>query len=305
MIYHLEKLNFRQIDSLPRDKTVFFIPISPIEEHGPHLPVGVDAFNAEFFSSSSAEKLNQLKPEWHIVIHPLIPVGTQVFKHIGSIYIKQRIIRDLVAGVASALAIYDFRHFIVFSFHGGPRHMVALEEASKRVSKKYGVRMIPLTGALAEKFLTGGFIPDFERELGRKFSDEERRYLKNDLHAGWWETSMMLRNHPDKVQGEYEALEPVLVPYDQLRHKSAMVAAKGLGYFGAPHQASVEFAEASIRALDKIGLDIITRFLDGEDVSSEITSRFYKMLIFRTDFKRNLTIVIAICAMTILLLLIL
>ncbi|RLF30549.1 MAG: hypothetical protein DRJ99_02240, partial [Thermoplasmata archaeon] len=39
-ITRFEELNWMEIDSLDRDKTIFFQPISPMEEHGPHLPVG-------------------------------------------------------------------------------------------------------------------------------------------------------------------------------------------------------------------------------------------------------------------------
>ncbi|PJA26912.1 MAG: hypothetical protein CO189_08600 [candidate division Zixibacteria bacterium CG_4_9_14_3_um_filter_46_8] len=294
MIHRFERLNYRQVDSLRRDKTAIFIPISPLEEHGPHLPVGVDAFNAEYFAFSTAEKLQTLKPEWDIVIHPLLPVGTQVFKFIGSINLRQRVVRDLVSGVGSAFAIYGFKYIIVFSFHGGPRHIVALEEACSRVSKKYDARMISITGAIAEKFLSGGFIADFEKEMGIEFTDQEKRLLSEDIHAGWWETSMMLKIQPECVQAGYKGLEPMLVPYHQLGRKSSWSKGKGLGYFGAPHKASVEFSEASIRILDRIGLDIICRHLDGDDVSKEVTSRFYGMYIFRTEFKRILGLAVII-----------
>ena len=41
-VIKLEELNWKQVDELDRDKTIIFLPISPLEEHGPHLPVGTD-----------------------------------------------------------------------------------------------------------------------------------------------------------------------------------------------------------------------------------------------------------------------
>ncbi len=37
-----EELNWKELDEFDREKTVFFLPISPMEEHGPHLPLGTD-----------------------------------------------------------------------------------------------------------------------------------------------------------------------------------------------------------------------------------------------------------------------
>ncbi|MBD3234156.1 MAG: hypothetical protein GF315_10585 [candidate division Zixibacteria bacterium] len=294
MIYQFEKLNFRQIDSLKRDKTAFFIPISPLEEHGPHLPVGVDAFNADFFARVAAEELQKERQDWDFVIHPLLPVGTQVFKMVGSICLSQSVIRDLITGIGSAIAIYGFKYIVVFSFHGAPGQIVALEEACNKVSKKYNANMISLTSGLAEKFLSGGFRSDFEKEMGREFTDEEKRLFNDDRHAGWWETSMMLKMNPELVSDEYKKLEPILVPFDDLKQASEVLKSRKVGYFGAPHKASAEFADISIRILNKTGLDIINRFLNGEDVSSEVTSKFYKLPWLRTGFKRKVTMSIIV-----------
>ncbi len=46
-IIEFSELNWKQIDELPKEKTVFFLPISPMEEHGPHLPVGTDFLTAK------------------------------------------------------------------------------------------------------------------------------------------------------------------------------------------------------------------------------------------------------------------
>ena len=41
-IIKLEELNWKEIEELEKDKAIFFLPISPLEEHGPYLPVGTD-----------------------------------------------------------------------------------------------------------------------------------------------------------------------------------------------------------------------------------------------------------------------
>ena len=41
-VLKFEEISWKKIDALDRDKTIFFLPIAPMEEHGPHLPVGTD-----------------------------------------------------------------------------------------------------------------------------------------------------------------------------------------------------------------------------------------------------------------------
>jgi creatinine amidohydrolase len=287
-ILKLIDLSHPQLNALNREKAVIFIPISPIEEHGPHLPLGVDAFNARFFAQKLAERLTEKRPDWTVVLTPLLPLGTNVFKYIGSIYIRQRAVRDVVTDFASSLARYGFSYFVVFSFHGGPGHLVALEEASRKVSKKFGVKMISLTGGLAYTFLTGGFTPQIERHLSEPLTQKERELFKKDIHAGWWETAMMLKTKPHLVEGSYKELEPVTIDIRKVRADSAKRAGKGLGYLGAPHKATREFAEASTEAMCELGLSLVERLLDGEDVSRETTPKFYRLPIFRTNFKRYL-----------------
>ena len=54
----LEELNWKQIDAFDRKKTVFFLPISPLEEHGPHLPVGTDYLTARDAATEAIKLLN-------------------------------------------------------------------------------------------------------------------------------------------------------------------------------------------------------------------------------------------------------
>ena len=45
-IHLLEEMSSFALDRLDRARTVIMLTVSPLEEHGPHLPVGVDAFTA-------------------------------------------------------------------------------------------------------------------------------------------------------------------------------------------------------------------------------------------------------------------
>src|SRR5262249_37596022 len=45
-VRRLEEMSTPALDALDRARTVVVLTVSPLEEHGPHLPVGVDAIAA-------------------------------------------------------------------------------------------------------------------------------------------------------------------------------------------------------------------------------------------------------------------
>ena len=55
-----DNLTLTDIRALPRDRTIFALAMSPIEVHGPHLPVGIDVVIAENVLALVAE--GDMKP---------------------------------------------------------------------------------------------------------------------------------------------------------------------------------------------------------------------------------------------------
>ena len=45
-ILYLDKMTWEEADHLDRQKSIFFFSLSPIEEHGPHLPLGTYFYGA-------------------------------------------------------------------------------------------------------------------------------------------------------------------------------------------------------------------------------------------------------------------
>lgn len=294
-IYKLEELNYVELQELDKHKTVFFLTISPLEEHAPYLPIGTDIYTSSFFAQSSAEELIQKKPDWNVVMIPPLYLGTYVFKFVGSVLHRQRIILEVLKDYGKSIASWGFQYIVLFSAHGGAGHIAVLEEAAKKVSKKYKIKMISLTGKIAVDFLFGKFVKKIQANLQRPLDEKEVDNLKYDYHAGWWETSMMLKIRPDLVKESFKQFPPVLIENPlQLKSDAALKLGQGFGYFGTPSFADKKLAEASFQALQEEGMKILYRFLAGEDVSSDTTSLPYKALVFRTNFRRNFLIVTAL-----------
>jgi len=284
-ILNIERLSYIEIENLDRHKTVFLIAISPLEEHGPHLPVGVDAFNAYFFAERTARTIIEERPDFDAVLFPLLPLGTQVYRYIGSFAVTPRTVYEIVYGTGRSLAIYGFEHIFVVSAHGTPKQIVAIEAACLKIKNRYKANMICLSGKMTEQFLKGELHGDIAAKLQRNLTDEEKRLLKYDSHAGWWETAMMLKLYPELVHDSYLTLKPYLRDL-----KTKKVISDGVpwrGYVGAPAKADAAFAEASIQVFAERSRDLINRSLNGEDVTGEVLSPFYRLRIFHPFFRRQ------------------
>jgi creatinine amidohydrolase len=285
-VRRLEELSTPQLDALDRARTVILLTVSPLETHGPHLPLGVDAFTARHLAEAVAQRLVATRPGWTAVLAPTLHLGSHAFAAVGTVPVRQRVLRDVVVDYGRALARSGFRHLLISSGHGGPGHLVALEEAAAIVSRRHRVTMASFTGHLAWEFLRGRLLPRIEAGLGRPLSEAERRAFAEDAHGGWWETSIMLALRPDLVDERYRslpaaryALRERLVPNYPLRHG-------GAGYVGHPALADPAFARATAEVLLTEAMAVVDGLLDGRLRPADRRSPFFAVPLFRTNFRR-------------------
>lgn len=284
VVHRLIELSSPEIEQLSASGAVVVLPISPLEEHGPHLPLGTDAMLADHFAGLCAEIIRSRQPETPVIIAPLIPLGTHVFRFMGSISIRQRTIRNLLIDYGRSLSAAGFRRLVIVSSHGGPRHMVALDEAATVLSKRHRLSTISLTSQIIFRFLSGKLVDRISNACERPLSEEERSVLKMDYHGGWWETAMMLMLRPDLVADDYKDLKDALVPRHKLRHNTPLRPPAGQGYLGAPARADADFAKASVSVLREEADTIIGDFLTGTADLKRFRSPLYRMPLFRTNF---------------------
>lgn len=279
----LEELKYPDLQKMDRATTLFTLVVSPLEEHGPHLPLGVDAFNAEFFAEEITRRFLQKRPGWTVVRIPSLHAGSFAFDAPGSIIVRPRVVRDLVIDTLSSLAKYGFNYFLISNAHGGPTHIVALEEAARAVSHRYGARALSFTGHIAWEFLRGKYWPEIVERLN--LSPEDTAALKDDAHAGQWETSMMLKLHPQLVDPSYTTLNPFSAKMiERIRPNYPLKMGEQLGYVGHPARASLDLAEVSSEFLVEKALALVEEHLFAGKLPA--ASMFYRVPLLRTNFLR-------------------
>jgi creatinine amidohydrolase/Fe(II)-dependent formamide hydrolase-like protein len=191
------KLNSEELDRLDKEETILVSAISPIEVHGPHLPLGTDLFVAREVMKRFVARIEM--EELAVVHLPDLPLGAQTQPVAGSLPAKWRAMRGMLIGWGDKLSKIGFRHWFVFDNHGGPGHQLAMMEASKRLLKRRGFHLVV-------PFLT--ILRDVTEGTANIDLPPDQAGGPRDLHAGTNETSVMLAARPELVSRTYSSLPP-------------------------------------------------------------------------------------------------
>jgi creatinine amidohydrolase len=194
---HLTGRHFRDMD---RARTVVTVTCSPLEVHGPHLPVICDNLEAESLTRRAIERLLERHPDLQVVRLPPIYVAADVLPHPGSLMFRSSTIVRVLSDLGRTLGKQGFRHIWVSSFHGGPRHFVPIEQACHVTNKRYGTRMVSLFSVLAKRLTEG--TSNLASVLGR-IPGLTPEVLDGDTHGGAIETSLLLHLVGEHVDPRY------------------------------------------------------------------------------------------------------
>ena len=283
------KLTYPELQALDRERAVFLGAVSPLEVHGPHLPVGTDVFVAEELLRRYAVALREKHPEVELVALPPLYAGSDPLPFPGSVAIPPTVLEGHLLATAQGLARQGFKYLLVADNHGGPRHQLAIESAARKAWKRFRFYLIDPFGAVFRYMVQHD--PEFLAVTGLapgRCGDDA------DAHAGTNETSLMLAAHPELVKGEYRTLPASSPPARSsartflsavarlLRSCGAREAAEDLlhlgetlawigdpgkqPYLGSPALASAEAGEAMYRGHVWAMLKLMDRALQGEPV---------------------------------------
>ena len=200
------ELSYTKVRALNMSRTICFQPVSALEVHGPHLPLGMDYFMARWMAEETGRRFAEAHPDWTVVQLPPLPLGTDELPLAGSMNASQRTVYGALMSHGRSLVRAGYRYIVLTNGHGGPRNAAALEHACRRISKRHGAQMFTPSAVALHRIVTGKCMDAIESLLGRALTDGERRGLLNGEHAGSWETSFMLAQQPELVEANYPEL---------------------------------------------------------------------------------------------------
>lgn len=237
----ISELTWEELDALDHESTVIFLPIAPIEEHGRHLPLGVDIVLTERWQCDTIALIEADGQE--CLVLPVLPLGFADIRGFnGNFHISKSLLWDLVYQSLVNIAGWGFRNIVVLSGHADPLHLVTIEHACSRINERFGiVAFAPMGALLGGQGDGAGVFRTDPRETAK------RNEFPHDFHAGWIETSAMLAIDPSLVKDFYREMPDVEVAPREMTD-GGLVARRiqGYGHIGAPRLADPETGAAML-----------------------------------------------------------
>lgn len=260
--FEMEKMTWEEIDQLDRRKTIVFLPLSPIEEHGPHLPTGTDFYAVTDISRLSIPLVEKANPDLNCLLHPGIPLGcasiTQDFP--GTISLQGSTLVKVVYDVAASFAKHGFLYLIIVNHHYDIYHMKAIFAAMEKIRKKYHI-------ALYEPLGTAFFAS--QPEMAMQLTSEKEFNLDHEGHAEFEETSYIQYQHPELLKESWQNLPPVhinLAKQYLLGRWTLKKMGARQGYVGTPAKATPDYGKSYLEVQSRKVAEAALKLYRGEDL---------------------------------------
>lgn len=187
MIAFWKDLISETIASLDKEKSVVLLPISAIEQHGSHLPVGTDAMILEgLLKKFAAEK----EFEENVLIAPQLFVGksNEHMDFCGTMTFTAKTLYAIVEELVDSIVKSGFQKVILTNSHGGNTDLLNLISRDLRI--KYRI----------EIYVVDWWFTSFWNDIMAEEKESESPY--GVFHACELETSLMMALAPETVAKE-------------------------------------------------------------------------------------------------------
>ena len=183
-IGHWTELKTTEFAALSAE-TVAILPVAAVEQHGPHLPICVDACINESLLELALAKAHDLS----VFLLPMQAIGksNEHLGFAGTLTLSADTVVRLWTEIGESVRRSGVRRMLIFNSHGGQPQVADIVARDLRVRLEMFV-------ATVSWWQLGG--------LQRYFSENE---LRNGIHGGAVETSLMLHFRPDLVSMDLAA----------------------------------------------------------------------------------------------------
>ncbi len=177
---HWGEMTREDILCVSRDVDLVLLPVGSIEQHGPHLPLDTDSFDAMYMLEEAVKRIDGPRP-------PILPtvsygVSDHHMSFPGTVTLRPETLEAVLIDIGRSVATHGFQKLFICNGHGG--NTSVLNIAARKLKRETGLLVFVDSGECMEP--------------GKKGLIE----TKNDVHAGEYETSTSLANRNELVDSD-------------------------------------------------------------------------------------------------------
>jgi creatinine amidohydrolase len=177
----LSNMTWTDIRDLDKREGVLVLPVGAIEQHGPHLPTCTDALIAERMVALALERLPETAKVWRLPVQSYAKSNEHA-SYPGTFALSASTLMSVMRDIAIGAKRAGFRRLAFVNGHGGNSALLAMMARDIRAE----------TGLMTFTLLSSAGAND-----PVSTTRDETRF---GIHAGDWETSIVLALEPDLVR---------------------------------------------------------------------------------------------------------
>ena len=261
-------MTWPEIEKAAQEGAITLLPTGVIEEHGPHMGLGVDTY-CSYLLCRETRRVLEGKGIQTLIAPPYYwGINTCTGSFPGSFTVRKETMKALLYDILASLNRWGLSYVFNINWHGEHDHTMAILEALNEARNDTGIRAYSIFREFdMKRFGLSGREPHVIIQKGPPPAGPPPTYL--EIHAESVETGIMIHYFPDQVDAE---MARTLKSTD-LTFKDLMVWRQGwsdakkvtpLGYFGDPASFDTEAAKDLIEGHARDTADLIETFLKGD-----------------------------------------
>lgn len=181
MAFYMEKMTVRDMHEAMKQTKTIIIPTGVVEQHGFHLPLSTDIYNAVKPLEIAGDRLNA-------VVAPPVNYCFSGGELLGTVNVSPNTFGLYISEIVSEFVRMGFENIIVFLGHAGTDNIQSLKNSLQMLLRRNKNATEKITLSLVEAWnLSPTWLSGFAMEP------------EHDFHAGMMETGLMMYWAPELV----------------------------------------------------------------------------------------------------------